>query len=125
METRKVTQVKVYMLMLPKPNSQAGAPLRTVAISIDKEALVAWHDKQLAASSWQESPKGRWLFFKKGSPLIHYAPVDPWGKIEEVFITVEDLRRHLAIQTYIVVVGDSLDRIEHLILQSETTAQTA
>ena len=72
METRTVTQVRVYKLIL---NDMRDAHVETctiAAISTEYEKLVEWYNSQLAPKVWRD---GRWgKTFVEGSPLEWYNP---------------------------------------------------
>ena len=72
METRTVTQVRLYVLVLNTFGSaQSG---EVVAISDDYHKLVDWYKSQFADESYIED--GWHKTFKKGSPIEFNNPCD-------------------------------------------------
>lgn len=71
METRTITQVRIYMLAL-NPMTGRGEERRIVALSTDYNKLVAWYNDQLAPEPWRD---GQWYKeFRAGSPLEWFNP---------------------------------------------------
>lgn len=71
METRTITQVRVYKLILNPMTANAEAG-EIVAISTDYQKLVDWYESQKAPEMWRD---GRWnKTFAEGSPLEWYNP---------------------------------------------------
>ena len=72
METRSITQVRIYKLILnpmQAPKIEFG---EIVAVSTDYEKLVEWYKSQMAPEGWYD---GRWFkTFVQGSPLEWYNP---------------------------------------------------
>lgn len=71
METRNITQVRIYKLVLNSmfANYEQG---NIVAISPSYEKLVDWYKSQCAKELWRD---GRWeKSFIQGSPLEWYNP---------------------------------------------------
>ena len=73
METRTITQVRIYKLMLnPMP---ARAEAREIAaVSTDYDKLVEWYHAQKAAEPYRED--GWYRVFKPDSPLAWYNQAD-------------------------------------------------
>lgn len=83
METRQITQVKIYKLVLnPMRGNIENASM--VAIAYDKSRLVNWYEEQMATEAFSEVGSGsfechgdshQWnKTFKKGSYLEWYNP---------------------------------------------------
>lgn len=72
METRTITQVRLYKLILnpmQAPQIEIG---EIVAVSTEYEKLVEWYKSQLAPEPWRD---GRWYkVFAEGTPLEWYNP---------------------------------------------------
>ena len=72
METRQITQLRVYKLIMNHVSDRAEDGTIT-AISTDYDKLVAWYHSQLAPEKWRD---GRFLkTFAEGSPLEWFNPV--------------------------------------------------
>lgn len=73
METRTITQVRLYKLILNRmtaPDYEIG---ETVAVSTEYDKLVEWYKSQIAPEPWRD---GRWgKTFAKGTPLEWFNPV--------------------------------------------------
>ena len=92
METRQVTQIKIYKLILnPMRGNTEGAEM--VAIAYDKNKLIDWYKGEMQEGGWKDygesyfPPKGEmggyenpnhcWhKTFKKGSVLEWYNPIN-------------------------------------------------
>ena len=71
METRQVTEYRVYVLML---NTFGRAEdIAIVAVSTDYNHLVDWYNNQFAESQWRDS-NGFVHTFKASSPICNYNP---------------------------------------------------
>lgn len=71
METRTITQVRIYTLGL-NPMMGRSEERRIVALSTDYNKLVAWYRDQLAPEPWRD---GQWYKeFRAGSPLEWFNP---------------------------------------------------
>lgn len=97
METRQVTQVRLYKLWMK--NIDGGLATELVAIAYDKIKLINWHAEQLADEPYQEAgPKGidgeeiiYTKVYKKGSRLENYqlaTNIAEWNK--ETAIGIDD-----------------------------------
>ena len=96
METREITQVRLYVLIL---NTFATAKSgRIVAVSDDYQRLVAWYQSQFADEPYRED--GWYKTFKKGSPIEYNNPcvsvelndVNAWNHgIHDEWIPIENL----------------------------------
>jgi hypothetical protein len=92
METRQVTQVKLYKLWL-HPISSSSHTVALVAIAYDKQKMIDFYNDQLEAESYQDlvTPAGEvqkgpsiveqeaiyvTKYFKKGSHLENFDPCD-------------------------------------------------
>ena len=65
METRTITQVRIYTLAL-NPMAGRAEERRIVALSTDYNKLVAWYRDQMVPE-WRD---GLWYkYFRQGSPL--------------------------------------------------------
>ena len=74
METRTITQVKLYKLVLNNVHDCAeGRAL--VAISYTEEALKNWYADQLAPEGYRDN-QGYYQVFKKDSALYNFNPTD-------------------------------------------------
>lgn len=85
METRQVTEIKVYKLVLNpmRSNMEAG---EIVALSYDKQTLIDWYESQLAPEPYNDEGSGSFAVhgdthqwhksFKKDGPLEWYNPTD-------------------------------------------------
>lgn len=85
METRQITEIKVYGLILNpmRGNTEAGS---LVAISYNRAKIIDWYDSLLEVEPYVEADSGsfechgdihNWhKCFKKGSPLEWYNPCD-------------------------------------------------
>lgn len=85
METRQITQVKIYKLVLnPMRGNTENASM--VAIAYDKSRLLNWYEEQRATEAFVEVGSGsfechgdthNWhKTFKKDSPLEWFNPMD-------------------------------------------------
>jgi len=73
METRTITQVRVYKLILNPMTANAEAG-ELVAASTDYQKLVDWYNSQKAPEPWRD---GQWnKVFAEGSPLEWHNPAD-------------------------------------------------
>lgn len=94
METRTITQVKIYTLTL-NPIMNRAEDRRVVALSSDYDRLIAWYRDQMVPE-WRD---GQWYkYFRQGSPLEWYNPprtlelneLQPWGHgIADVWINAD------------------------------------
>lgn len=107
METRKVTQFKVYALLLLKINSNSLSRPDVVAVASNIDLLNEWYEKQRAKKTWQKDSHGPFFAHKADSRILYFNSIE-WGKTEEWWITIEDLHRLLSPHPDIVVIGDSL-----------------
>lgn len=72
METRTITQVRIYTLAL-NPMTGRAEERRIVALSTDYNKLVAWYNDQLAPEPWHD--RRMWCkVFRAGSPLEWFNP---------------------------------------------------
>ena len=70
METRTITQVRIYTLAL-NPMAGRAEERRIVALSGDYDRLVAWYRDQMVPE-WRD---GQWYkYFRQGSPLEWFNP---------------------------------------------------
>lgn len=71
METRTITQIRIYKLILNLMTDCAESG-RIAAISDDYDKLVAWYKEQFAPETYRDD---RWnKTFKQGSPLEFFNP---------------------------------------------------
>ena len=75
METRQITQVRLYVLILNTFGSAESGCI--VAVSDDYQRLVTWYQSQFADEPYRED--GWYKIFKKGSPIEYN---NPCGSIE-------------------------------------------
>lgn len=74
METRLITQIKLYFLKMNHMTSPKLEMNRVVAISADKDELIQWYKEQLSTSgTWNDD--GYFKNFLKNSPLEWYNPL--------------------------------------------------
>lgn len=73
METRTITQVKVYVLSM-NPVTDRAERNDNVAIATEREKLIDWYKQQFAEEVWQDDRFRK--SFKKGSPLEWYNKLD-------------------------------------------------
>ena len=71
METRHITQVRIYVLALNTFGSAESSEI--VAISPEYDRLVQWYNDQFANENWRDS-NGFLHTFKKGSVIENYNP---------------------------------------------------
>lgn len=72
METRTITQVRVYKIILNPMQAPQVEIGEIAAISTEYDKLVEWYKSQLAPQMWRD---GRWnKTFAEGSPLEWYNP---------------------------------------------------
>ena len=78
MQTRTITEVLLYRLILNDMRSPKIEIKTLVAVSTSYEKLVEWYNSQKADDSWVDTIDGyNWnKTFKKGSPLEWYNPAD-------------------------------------------------
>lgn len=70
METRTITEVRIYVLGL-NPMRGGAEERRVVALSTDYDRLVAWYHNQMVPE-WRD---GLWRkYFRAGTPLEWYNP---------------------------------------------------
>ena len=74
METRQVTQIKLYTLLLNNMTYPKIEFRKIVAFSTEYDKLVEWYNNQKADTPYRED--GYYKVFKKGSPLEYFNPVD-------------------------------------------------
>ena len=108
METRQITQVKVYKLVLnPMRGNTENASM--MAIALDKQKLLQWYESQKAPAPFVEAGSGsfechggshNWhKTFNSGSPLEWCNPMDSiepnhYGHgIQEEWVTEDSLNR--------------------------------
>ena len=75
METRQITQVRLYVLILNTFGAAESGNI--VAVSDDYQRLVTWYQSQFADEPYRED--GWYKTFKKGSPLEYH---NPCGSVE-------------------------------------------
>lgn len=96
METRQITQVRLYVLILNTFGAAESGNI--VAVSDDYQRLVTWYQSQFADEPYRED--GWYKTFKKGSPIEYNNPcgsvelnhTNPWNHgIHDEWISTEDL----------------------------------
>ncbi len=93
METRTITQVKAYKLLL-NPMHARTETISLVAISYDRQELIDWYESLKVESYIEEN----WhKTFKKGSKLEWYNPFDhsSYGGIQEEWTTLEEIDKYI------------------------------
>jgi hypothetical protein len=102
METRTVTQTKIYSLIMNPVTANAEAG-RITAIAFEKEKLVAWYESQKHTEKWKDG--GFYKTFKPGShlewfnPLYTFEPDDFGHGIHEEWVVLD----HVNISNYYIV----------------------
>lgn len=87
METRTITQVKIYKLLLnPMPANFEN--INMVAIAYDKQHLIDWYES-LKVEPYED--ENWYKVFKRGSKLEWYNPIEysDYGGIQEEWTTQE------------------------------------
>lgn len=104
METRTITEYKVYLLFL-NPMRERFESMDLVAFAESREALLNFMQSQKTAEPWydesQETPNvygsyNRWYkVFKQGGPLEWYNDIDRDNQLQERWVNEETLQ-HLS-----------------------------
>ena len=84
MQTRTITEVLLYRLILNDMRFPKIEIKQLVAVSTSYEKLVEWYNSQIADDRWVDTIGGyNWSkTFKKDSPLEWYNPADSLQPIE-------------------------------------------
>lgn len=84
MQTRTITEVLLYRLILNDMRFPKIEIKQLVAVSTSYEKLVEWYNSQIADDRWVDTIDGyNWSkTFKKDSPLEWYNPVDSLQPVE-------------------------------------------
>ena len=94
METRQVTEVKIYKLLL-NPMPANYEKVNMVAISYDKQKLIDWYES-LKVEPYKDE---RWSkVFKRGSKLEWSNPIEysQYGGVQEEWTTQENIDNFIA-----------------------------
>lgn len=94
METRIITQVKIYKLLL-NPMPANFEKINMVAIAYDKQHLIDWYES-LKVEPYEDE---NWhKVFKRGSKLEWYNPIEysDYGGIQEEWTTQEAIDNFIA-----------------------------
>ena len=94
METRIITQVKIYKLLL-NPMSANFEKINMVAIAYDKQHLIDWYES-LKVEPYED--ENWYKVFKRGSKLEWYNPIEysDYGGIQEEWTTQEAIDNFIA-----------------------------